>query len=136
VREGLRLFPPVVMAPFWKAVPAAAAAAGGEGDTLCGVRLPPGTLVSSAHGVWVGNREEGFWGGDGGLFRPERWYVALSPFLLSLKVFAPLFVGGCGVLSFCVRVGCWGREVLDERGIYPSLLPALLETTLRRGGTD
>jgi hypothetical protein len=94
VRECMRLFPPGVMVPFWKAVPAAGGGGGGgddgggEGDTLCGVRLPPGTLVSSGHGLWVGNREEGFWGADGGGFRPERWYVCS---LLFFSIFV-LFV--------------------------------------------
>lgn len=92
VRECLRLFPPVVMAPFWKEVPAGEK--GGEHETVCGVRLPPGTLVSSAHGLWAANRDEGFWGADAGVFRPERWYVP-SLFFFFLLAFITV-LGGSG----------------------------------------
>ena len=52
---------------FWKEVPR-------EGDMVCGgVVLPRGTLVGTSKPVWITGREEGFWGGDGGCFRPERW---------------------------------------------------------------
>ncbi len=66
VHEGLRLFPPVAITPFWKDVPV-------EGDVVCGVALPRGTLVGTSQPVWIAARERAFWGGDAGCFRPERW---------------------------------------------------------------
>lgn len=55
-REGLRLFPPAVVPPFWKKVQPG-------GDELCGFRLPAGTGVGTAAPVWVSCRDEEFWGG-------------------------------------------------------------------------
>lgn len=66
IREGLRMFPPAVVPPFWKTVPRG-------GDELCGFKLPEGTGVCTTTPVWVSCREEGFWGGDAAGWRPERW---------------------------------------------------------------
>ena len=62
----MRLFPPVAIGGFWKDAPA-------DGDDVCGVRVPKGTLMGTSNGVWVTGRERAFWGGDAGGFRPERW---------------------------------------------------------------
>ncbi|KAK3900014.1 cytochrome P450 [Staphylotrichum tortipilum] len=66
VREGLRMFPPAVVPPFWKTVQPG-------GDELLGFKLPAGTGVCTSTPVWVSCREEGFWGGDAAGWRPERW---------------------------------------------------------------
>ncbi|KAK4112487.1 cytochrome P450 [Canariomyces notabilis] len=67
IREGLRLFPPGALPPFFKQVPAP------RGDTLCGYDLPGGTWVAVGCAVYGLNRDNGFWGADGDVFRPERW---------------------------------------------------------------
>jgi cytochrome P450 len=67
IREGLRLFPPGSLPPFFKQVPAP------RGDTLCGYDLPGGTWVAVGCAVYGLNRDNGFWGADGDVFRPERW---------------------------------------------------------------
>jgi cytochrome P450 len=44
-----------------------------QGDALCGLALPGGTLVATGCAMWQGSRDAGFWGPDAACFRPERW---------------------------------------------------------------
>lgn len=98
IQEGLRLFPPAASGAFWKRVP-------DGGDTVCGVRLPAGCLVGTAQPVWVASREDGFWG-DGGVFRPGRWYVSLV-----LPFFFPFCFFWVGSLCACVACDCWAASL-------------------------
>jgi cytochrome P450 len=66
MREALRFVPPLTTPPVFKEVPA-------SGDTVCGYRLPGGTLVATGNVIWHGCRERAFWGEDAEWFRPERW---------------------------------------------------------------
>ncbi|CAG8957256.1 hypothetical protein HYFRA_00010678 [Hymenoscyphus fraxineus] len=63
IREGLRIFPPVV-GLMSKEVPPG-------GDTINGLFVPGGTKIGyGAYGIY---RDKGFWGEDADIFRPERW---------------------------------------------------------------
>ncbi|KAK1996445.1 cytochrome P450 [Colletotrichum falcatum] len=66
VKEGLRIFPPVV-GQMAKEVPAG-------GDAFGGVRLPGGTRIGYC--AWGVFRRPDIWGPDARLFRPERWLDA------------------------------------------------------------
>lgn len=63
VLEGLRMWPPTTGLGC-KQVPAG-------GDVICGVHVPEGTQVGHNFSGMMRARE--IWGGDGGVFRPERW---------------------------------------------------------------
>lgn len=63
IKEGLRIFPPVV-GLMEKAVPP-------EGDTLNGRFVPGGTRIG--YGAWGIFRNRKVWGEDADVFRPERW---------------------------------------------------------------
>lgn len=63
VREGLRMFPPVV-GLMSKEVPP-------EGDMIHGKFVPGGTKIG--FGAWGIFRNQEFWGPDADQFRPERW---------------------------------------------------------------
>lgn len=66
IREGLRMWPPVVGLGF-KTVPAG-------GDTIHGHYIPEGTDIGqNFHGI---GRSKAIWGPDADVFRPERWLVA------------------------------------------------------------
>ena len=93
------------------------------------MRLPPGTQVSSAHGLWVGNREGGLWGADGGLFRPERWYVCLLSFpffCVCLSKFGPasamvLWRWWSSIFLYAGwMLGEGNLELVEDRGVYLS----------------
>lgn len=63
IKEGLRIHPPVTGLMF-KEVPA-------QGDTVNGHFVPGGTKIGyCAFGVFL---DEGRWGPDAKIFRPERW---------------------------------------------------------------
>ncbi|KAK3936975.1 pisatin demethylase [Diplogelasinospora grovesii] len=66
VKEGLRIFPPVV-GLMSKVVPKG-------GDTFKGVYLPEGTKVGYC--AWGIMRRREVWGDDASEFRPERWLEA------------------------------------------------------------
>ncbi len=66
IREGLRVFPPVAAAPFYKVVP-------DGGDTLDGYYVPGGTNLSTHAAIYAMCRSKSFWGDDADMFRPERW---------------------------------------------------------------
>ncbi|KAF4485804.1 Cytochrome P450 monooxygenase lolP1 [Colletotrichum fructicola Nara gc5] len=63
IKEGLRIFPPVV-GQMSKEVPRG-------GDTFKGVHLPEGTRVG--YGAWGISRRAEVWGQDADQFRPDRW---------------------------------------------------------------
>ena len=66
IKESLRMHPSLCM-PLERVAPP-------EGATVCGVVLPPGTIV----GVMapIVNRDKGVFGEDADSFRPERWLEA------------------------------------------------------------
>ncbi len=66
IREGLRVFPPVAAAPFYKVVPEG-------GHTIDGYFVPGGTNLSSHAAIYAMCRSKAFWGDDADMFRPERW---------------------------------------------------------------
>lgn len=68
IKEGLRIFPPVV-GLMSKEVPAA-------GDVINGIFVPGGTKIGfGAYGIY---RNKAIWGEDADSFRPERW-LDVSP---------------------------------------------------------
>jgi len=63
IKEGLRIFPPVV-GLMSKEVPP-------SGDVIDGKHLPAGTKIGfGAYGIY---RNRSIWGDDADSFRPERW---------------------------------------------------------------
>lgn len=63
IKEGLRIFPPLV-GLMSKAVPP-------EGDIINGQFVPGGTKIGyGAYGIF---RDKKIWGQDADIFRPERW---------------------------------------------------------------
>ncbi len=66
IREGLRVFPPVAAAPFYKVVPEG-------GDEIDGYQVPAGTNLSTHAAIYAICRSKEFWGDDADMFRPERW---------------------------------------------------------------
>ncbi|KAK2051772.1 cytochrome P450 [Colletotrichum caudatum] len=66
IKEGLRIFPPVV-GQMSKEVPKG-------GDTFKGVYLPEGTRIG--YGAWAIFHRTDLWGPDAHEFRPERWLEA------------------------------------------------------------
>ena len=66
IKEASRLHPPIAF-PLERTVPA-------EGATVCGQRLPGGTLVAIS--TWVVNRDRDIFGEDADEWRPERWLCA------------------------------------------------------------
>ncbi|KDN62705.1 putative cytochrome P450 [Colletotrichum sublineola] len=66
IKEGLRIFPPVV-GQMSKEVPQG-------GDTFKGVYLPEGTRIG--YGAWAIFHRTDLWGPDAHEFRPERWLEA------------------------------------------------------------
>ena len=63
VLEGLRMWPPTTGLGCKQVPPG--------GDVICGVPVPGGTQVGHNFSGMMRARE--IWGGDGGVFRPERW---------------------------------------------------------------
>lgn len=63
VLEGLRMWPPTTGLGCKQVPPG--------GDIICGVPVPEGTQVGHNFSGMMRARE--IWGGDGGVFRPERW---------------------------------------------------------------
>jgi cytochrome P450 len=67
IKEGLRIFPPVV-GLMSKVVPP-------EGDVIDNLFVPGGTRIGyGAYGIF---RDKKIWGQDADTFRPERWLEAL-----------------------------------------------------------
>ena len=66
IREGLRVFPPVAAAPFYKVVPEG-------GEEVDGYQVPAGTNLSTHAAIYAICRSKEFWGDDADMFRPERW---------------------------------------------------------------
>ncbi|KDN67099.1 putative cytochrome P450 [Colletotrichum sublineola] len=69
IKEGLRMFPPVVGQMSKEVV-----SNDGAGDTFKGVHLPEGTRIGYC--AWGIFRRSDIWGADSHLFRPERWLEA------------------------------------------------------------
>jgi cytochrome P450 len=68
IKEGLRIFPPVV-GLMSKEVPP-------QGDMINGLFVPGGTKIGfGAYGIY---RNKTIWGQDADIFRPERW-LEVSP---------------------------------------------------------
>ncbi|EEY20300.1 pisatin demethylase [Verticillium alfalfae VaMs.102] len=94
IKEGLRIFPPVV-GLMSKEVPAG-------GDTFKGVFLPEGTKIGYC--AWGIFRREDVWGKDSHEFRPERWLEADQETLQNME----------GTLDLVFGYGRWqclGRNV-------------------------
>lgn len=88
-REALRLYPPAALgtgrvvttgggggaagaaAKGLVAVAASSSAGGTDGEMICGVDVPPGTVVMLP--VYVASRRTTAYGPDAGEFKPERW---------------------------------------------------------------
>nr|XP_036576508.1 benzoate 4-monooxygenase cytochrome p450 [Colletotrichum truncatum]KAF6783265.1 benzoate 4-monooxygenase cytochrome p450 [Colletotrichum truncatum] len=107
IKEGLRIFPPVV-GLMSKEVPKG-------GDTFKGVYLPEGTRIG--YGAWGIFRQTDVWGSDAHDFRPERWLEAEGEKLKSME----------GALELIFGYGKWqclGRNVamMQLRKIFVELL--------------
>lgn len=66
LREGLRMFPPLI-GLVSKQVPP-------DGDVINGYFVPGGTQIG--HNIYGVGRLKSFWGEDADIFRPERWLEA------------------------------------------------------------
>ncbi|CCC12748.1 unnamed protein product [Sordaria macrospora k-hell] len=78
LKESLRILPPVVTGGFYKDVPLGHGHGhnGGEGDTIAGYSLPPGTKVATGAAIYAMCRSKQVFGLDADVFRPERWLEA------------------------------------------------------------
>lgn len=83
IKEGLRIFPPVV-GQMSKKVPKG-------GDTFKGVYLPEGTRIG--YGAWGIFRRGDVWGQDADDFRPDRWLTADAESLRSMEATLELVFG-------------------------------------------
>ncbi|KAF0323496.1 cytochrome P450 [Colletotrichum asianum] len=107
IKEGLRIFPPVV-GQMSKEVPKG-------GDTWKGVYLPEGTRIG--YGAWGMFHRTDVWGPDALEFRPERWLEADPDRLKQME----------GTLELVFGYGKWkclGRDValMELRKIFVELL--------------
>lgn len=103
IKEGLRIFPPVV-GQMSKEVPEG-------GDTFKGVYLPAGTRIG--YGAWGIFHRADLWGPDATEFRPERWLEAEGEKLKQME----------GTLELIFGYGRWqclGRNVatMELRKIF------------------
>ncbi|KAK2054176.1 cytochrome P450 [Colletotrichum caudatum] len=94
IKEGLRIFPPVV-GQMSKEVPKC-------GDTFKGVHLPEGTRVG--YNAWGIFHRTDFWGPDSHEFRPQRWLEAEEG---NLK----LMEGTLELISGYGKWKCLGRNI-------------------------
>ncbi|KAF6835612.1 benzoate 4-monooxygenase cytochrome p450 [Colletotrichum musicola] len=107
IKEGLRIFPPVV-GQMSKEVPEG-------GDTFKGVYLPAGTRIG--YGAWGIFHRTDLWGPDALEFRPERWLEAEGEKAKQME----------GTLELIFGYGRWqclGRNVatMELRKIFVELL--------------
>ncbi|KAK0630500.1 cytochrome P450 [Bombardia bombarda] len=110
IREGLRIFPPVATAAFYKDVPEG-------GDTVNGHFLPEGTRIATGASIFAINRSTLFWGEDANVFRPERWLDVDEERLLAMTRVTDLIFGN-GQFS------CPGRALalIQMNKVFPELL--------------
>jgi len=94
IKEGLRLWPPVV-GLMSKTVPPG-------GDTFNGIFIPGGTDVGYC--AWGVFRNKRFWGEDANEFRPERWFGVGAGKLKEMDDTMALIFG-------YGRYGCLGKGV-------------------------
>ncbi|KAF9872377.1 cytochrome P450 [Colletotrichum karsti] len=107
IKEGLRIFPPVV-GQMSKEVPKG-------GDTFKGVYFPEGTRIG--YGAWGIFHRTDLWGPDALEFRPERWLEAEGDQLRLME----------GTLELIFGYGKWkclGRDValMELRKVFVELL--------------
>lgn len=106
IKEAGRLHPPFGL-PYERVVPP-------EGSTICGQKLPGGTIVGIS--AWVVHRDYEVFGADSDLWRPERWIECDGDKRRRME--NALFTFGAGTRS------CIGKNIsyLEIYKLVPSLL--------------
>lgn len=106
IREALRCHPAAGL-PLERVVPPG-------GATICGRRLPGGTVVGCT--AWVVHRDEGVFGPRPGEFRPERWLEAGEE--QAARMNGVLFSFGAGTRT------CIGKHIslLEMYKLVPAVL--------------
>ncbi|KAH8887290.1 pisatin demethylase [Thozetella sp. PMI_491] len=107
IKEGLRLYPPIVGLQSKEVPPG--------GDTWKGVYLPGGTKIGYCY--WGMMRREDIWGHDADEFRPERWLEASPEKLARMQVVSDLTFGNG-------KWSCLGKNVaiMELNKVFVELL--------------